>query len=85
MGNATLTLPKVDDDKSASAPTIGEIFRQYGPAYMRKYGHRMSRDQLRAMAALAVCRTEELGSIIYRCPTCSTRQLVPRSCGKRAS
>lgn len=32
-----------------AAPTIGGIFRQYGAAYLQKYAHRMSHDQLKAM------------------------------------
>jgi hypothetical protein len=83
MGKATLPAPAVQEDTSAPVPTIGEILRQHGPAYLRKYGQRMSRDQRRAMAALTLCRTGELGSVVYRCQACATRRLVPRSCGNR--
>lgn len=64
-------------------PTIGDIFRQYGPAYRAKFAARMSRDQLRAMAMIERCRTGELGGAVYRCAQCEELHSVPRSCGNR--
>ncbi len=64
-------------------PTIGEIFRQYGPAYRKKYAHRMSQDQRKAMAMLERCRTGELGSVRYHCKNCQRQHFMPRSCGNR--
>lgn len=64
-------------------PTIGDIFRQYEPAYRAKYGRRMTRDQRRVLATLAACGTGELGHVHYRCAACGQRHVVPRSCGNR--
>ena len=66
-----------------AAPTIGGIFRQYGAAYLQKYAHRMSQDQLKAMAMLQRCRTGELGSVLYGCRDCGRRHFTTRSCGNR--
>jgi hypothetical protein len=83
MGEATSITPAVEDDVSATRPTIGDIFRLYRPAYLRKYGEKISRDQRKVMAALAACRTGELGSVVYRSHPCGRHHVVPRSCGNR--
>jgi hypothetical protein len=44
--------PVADVEQATARPTIGQIFRQYGPAYRRQYGTRMSRDQLQVMDRL---------------------------------
>ncbi len=75
--------PAADSAPAAAAPTIGDIFRQYGPAYRRKYAARMSQDQLQVMAMLERCRTGELGSVLYRCDACQKYHPMPRSCGNR--
>ena len=75
--------PPADVEQATARPTIGEIFRQYGPAYRRKFGTRMSRDQLQVMDRLERCRTGELGHAVYRCDACGTYHTVPQSCGNR--
>jgi hypothetical protein len=42
-------------------PTIGQIFREYGPAYRAKHAERMTPEQLRVMGQLQRCRTGDLG------------------------
>ena len=51
-------------------PTIGEIFRTYGPAYLKKYAESMHSDQIKAMVAIMRCRTPDSGSVVYRCQQC---------------
>jgi hypothetical protein len=63
--------------------TIGEIFRQYGPAYREKYAGRMSYDHLQVMSLLERCRTGELGIALFRCQACARYHSMPRSCGNR--
>jgi hypothetical protein len=70
-------------ERRAATPTIGDIFRQYGPAYRRKFGDRMSCDQLQVMRSLEQCRTGELGAALYRCEACGREHVVPQSCGNR--
>ena len=83
MREATFPMPAVDESALVAHLTIGDIFRQHGPAYLQKYGARMSRDQQKVLAMLGACRTGDLGSVVYRCQGCATRHLVPRSCGNR--
>jgi hypothetical protein len=72
-----------EPDQATPRPTIGQIFRQYGPAYRANHGHRMSREQLRVLDQLARCRTGELGHAWYFCDACGAAQATPQSCGNR--
>lgn len=64
-------------------PTLGEIFRQYGPAYRARYAGRMPQVHLRVMDLLERCRTGSLGHAVYRCTACGTSHVFPQSCGNR--
>ena len=76
--------PPTDDGESVpTRPTLGDIFRQYGPAYRRQYAARMSPEQLRVMQQLERCRTGALGQAVYRCADCGAVHTVPQSCGNR--
>ncbi len=63
--------------------TLGEIFRQYGPAYRTKFGHQLSSSQQVAMAAIERCRTEALGGQVYTCPRCAMVRYSYHSCRNR--
>jgi hypothetical protein len=63
--------------------TLGDIFRQYGPAYRQHYGRRLSASQRSAMAAIEHCRTEALGGHVYTCPRCATVRYSYHSCRNR--
>ena len=52
--------------------TLGDIFRQYGPAYRAQFGERLLPSQYAAMQAIEQCRTEALGGPVYICPSCAT-------------
>jgi rubrerythrin len=78
-----LAVDSAHAERRAAVPTIGDIFRQYGPAYRKKFGDRMSRDQLQVMKSLERCRTGELGAALYRCDACGRDHVVPQSCGNR--
>ncbi len=64
-------------------PTLADVFRLYGPAYLEKYRDKMSVDQFRAMRAILHCRTPELGTTVYRCKSCERLHAVHRPCGNR--
>ena len=68
---------------SACMPSIGDIFRTYGPAYLKKYSREMPSDQIKAMVAIMRCRTSEAGSVLYRCLDCQKFHQVLQSCGNR--
>ncbi|HCJ78627.1 hypothetical protein HX99_03940 [Peptococcaceae bacterium SCADC1_2_3] len=40
---------------------VADIFRAFGPAYREAHGHKMTLRHLRAMRAIEICRTAELG------------------------
>lgn len=63
--------------------SIGDIFRNYGPAYLKKYSGQMPADQIKAMLAIMRCRTSEAGSVLYRCKECQKFHEVLQSCGNR--
>ncbi len=68
---------------SLCIPTIGEIFRIYGPAYLKKFADSMSSDQIKAMVAIMRCRTPNSGIVVYRCQQCQKLHHVLKSCGNR--
>ena len=63
--------------------TLGDIFRQYGPAYRQQHGHRLSVSQRQTMAAIERCRTPALGGQVYTCPRCATVRYSYHSCRNR--
>ncbi len=63
--------------------TINDILRQFGPAYLKKFGSQMSQDQLKALRALQRCRQPEAGSVMYHCQTCNKVHHVPKACVNR--
>lgn len=63
--------------------TLGEIFRQYGPAYRAQHGERLLPSHRAALAAIAACRTAALGGHVYCCPTCDVTRYSYHSCKNR--
>jgi hypothetical protein len=63
--------------------TLGEIFRQYGPAYRAKFGAAMLPSHLRAMRDIERCRTAALGGHVYRCDVCDQLVYSYHSCRNR--
>jgi len=63
--------------------TLGDIFRQYGPAYRAQYGEQLLPSQHAAMLSIEACRTEALGGQVYRCPSCGTTRYSYHSCRNR--
>jgi hypothetical protein len=62
---------------------LGEVFRRYGPAYLDKFGAKMPTRHLRAMRAIARCRTPALGGHIYYCLECDESLYRYHSCRNR--
>jgi hypothetical protein len=63
--------------------TLGEIVRQYGPAYRAQYGEVLLPSQQAALHAIETCRTEALGGHVYYCPACGTTRYSYHSCRNR--
>lgn len=64
-------------------PTVAEVLRQYAPEYLQRYGDRLPAEHRKVLRALVACRTGELGTIHYRCPSCEASHVMGRSCGNR--
>lgn len=61
---------------------ITDIFRSFGPEYLRRYPG-MPRQHRKAISAIINCRSGEYGATFYRCESCGQRHKVDRSCGNR--
>jgi hypothetical protein len=60
---------------------VAQIFRQHGPAY--RDSHRLSRDALRVMRAIELCRTAVLGGHKDQCDHCGHVEISYNSCRNR--
>lgn len=62
---------------------IQEIFKQYGPEYMQRYGDSMPASHKKVIHAIQSCRNGDFGSILYQCESCGQLHIAPSSCGNR--
>jgi len=60
---------------------VADIFRTFGPVYRAQ--HPLSIEQLRAMRAIEVCRTAELGGHVDECDQCGHVRISYNSCRNR--
>jgi len=64
-------------------PTVADVLRQYGPAYLERFGAAMPAEHKKVLDAITACRTGRLGTVIYECACCGRRHAMGRSCGNR--
>ena len=64
-------------------PTVAEVVRRYGAAYLERFGATMPAAHKKVLRAIAACRTGELGTVLYRCEYCGQMHAMGRSCGDR--
>jgi hypothetical protein len=62
---------------------MADIFREYSPAYIEKYGGRMLPSHKRAMDDIINCRTPALGGQVYGCFDCNEIDYSYHSCMNR--
>jgi hypothetical protein len=62
---------------------VADVVRQYGAAFLARYGHTLSGAQHRALRAIAVCRTAALGGHITQCDHCDHEIQAYNSCRHR--
>ncbi len=62
---------------------INDLFRTHGPAYVARYGETMPSDHRKVISAMIHCRTEDNGTVIYRCEDCHADHARHRACGNR--
>ena len=63
---------------------LAEIFRKYGPEYLRRFGDRVLPSHRRALTDIARCRTESLGGHVLQCNQCGTVHYAYHSCRNRS-
>lgn len=61
--------------------SLGDIVRRYGSEYIRK--ERPSPRQCKVIRSISLCRSEALGSQLFRCRSCGYEHLVHFSCRDR--
>ncbi|MDQ1335665.1 MAG: hypothetical protein QG552_2615 [Thermodesulfobacteriota bacterium] len=66
-----------------SSLEVADVFRSHGPAYRESHGQRMPLRHLRAMRAIELCRTAELGGHVDRCDHCGKLKVSYNSCRNR--
>ncbi|HEX3446903.1 MAG TPA: transposase [Isosphaeraceae bacterium] len=64
-------------------PTVADVLRRYGPAYLERFGSTMPREHKKVLAAITACRTGQLGGVVYQCESCGATHTMGRSCGNR--
>jgi len=63
--------------------TINEIFQEYAPEYIGRFGQSMPSEHRKVIDAIIHCRTQDCGTMIYQCEDCGQNHIVFRSCGNR--
>lgn len=63
--------------------TIKDIFSEFAPEYIERYGETMPNEHRKVIQAIIDCRSGELGVTLYYCQRCREHHLVNRSCGNR--
>jgi len=71
----------MNDSKRSNGIEVGDIFREYGPAY--REAHKPPLYQLKAMSAIEKCRTSALGGHVDECDVCGYQRISYNSCRNR--
>ena len=64
-------------------PTVADVMRRYGPAYLERFGAAMPAEHKKVLNAMMACRTGQLGMVLYECTSCGHTHVMGRSCGNR--
>jgi hypothetical protein len=59
---------------------LADIVRQYGSAYLARYGKATFSQQSRGLKDIALCRTAALGGHVRQCDQCGHRDICHHSC-----
>ena len=62
---------------------IQDLFQTFGDVYLERFGSAVPAGHRRVIDAIRHCRTDDLGSVCYRCEDCELSHLVPAACGNR--
>jgi len=62
---------------------VADVIREYGEAFLDRYGGVLSPTQRRALRDLAACRTAALGGHVEHCLDCGRERIAYNSCRNR--
>src|SRR3954452_776590 len=62
---------------------VAEVVRDYGDAFLDRYGDTLSPEQRRALRDIAACRTAALGGHVEECDRCGHQRIAYNSCRNR--
>jgi hypothetical protein len=65
-------------------PALAEVVREHGDAYLERHGAAVLPSHVRALRAIAACRTSALGGHLAQCQNCAREHLLYHSCRHRA-
>ena len=68
---------------AAQSPVIQDIFRQYGPAYLQKFGAKIPALHKKTLWAIINCRSKSLGGEVWFCGKCKEYHYSYHSCCNR--
>ncbi|MCP4576790.1 MAG: transposase, partial [Deltaproteobacteria bacterium] len=63
--------------------SIHDIFVEFGPEYLARFGEAIPQNHRKVMDAILNCRTPACGMVFYECSECGEIHQVFRSCGNR--
>src|ERR1017187_130124 len=63
---------------------VADVFRQYGEAFLKRWGHTVSPQQRKALRDIGACRTAALGGHIEQCDSCPHEVIAYNSCRNRS-
>jgi Putative transposase/Transposase zinc-binding domain len=63
---------------------VADVVRQYGAAFLARYGHTLCGEQHRALRAITLCRTAALGGHKTRCDHCGHEGVAYNPCRNRS-
>ena len=63
---------------------VADVFRQYGEAFLKRWGHTISPQQRKALRDIGACRTAALGGHIEQCDGCPHEAIAYNSCRNRS-
>lgn len=62
---------------------IQDLFQAFGDDYLERFGAAVPAGHRRVIDAIRQCRTDDLGSVCYRCADCELAHVLPAACGNR--
>ena len=63
---------------------VADVFRQFGPSYIERFGARILPSHRRAIEDIMACRTQAMGGHVYQCCDCGEHFHVYHGCRNRS-